>query len=136
MLKAVGVDLKIREVDDVTDALGADTGWDLGISMHSALGMTGTDPARLLVDYYRSDGADNYGGISDAQLDALIDRIRQLPEADPRRNTLLEQAQQRIVTMQAFSWYLAYKRTPVVIRPGLAADYQVPVANLWPTSYS
>jgi hypothetical protein len=41
--------------------------------------------------------------------------------ANAERDALLRQAQQRIVTEQAHGWFLAYKRTPVVVSPSWQA---------------
>jgi peptide/nickel transport system substrate-binding protein len=135
-LAEVGIELAIRQVDDINAAMEEETGgWELGISMNSALDMTGADPVRPLTTYYATDGFRNHGAVGDEDLDARIDDLAVAVDED-ERNALLAEIQTRIVAEEAWGTFLALKRNGVVASPDLAG-YEVPrVANLWLEPYA
>jgi peptide/nickel transport system substrate-binding protein len=133
-LKQVGIDLQIKQVDDIFAAMKEPTGWDFGISNDSSLDFTGTDPVKKLVDTYAAGGDENFGAINDPDLEKIIDQLK-ITTDDARRTDLLKQAQTLIVTTKAYGWFLDLKRSPVVVSPALK-DYPVPASNQWLTPYS
>ncbi|MCU1504061.1 MAG: Peptide/nickel transport system substrate-binding protein [Ilumatobacteraceae bacterium] len=133
-LKAVGIDLQIKQVDDIYAAMQEPSGWDFGISNDSALDFTGTDPVKKLVETYATGGITNFGGISDLELDRIIATLQTTTD-DAIRTDLLHQAQTLIVTTKAYGWFLNLKRSPVVVGPELRG-YPVPASNQWLTPYS
>ncbi|HEY4331062.1 MAG TPA: ABC transporter substrate-binding protein [Ilumatobacteraceae bacterium] len=133
-LKAVGIDLQIKQVDDIDSAMQQPSGWDMGISNDSALDFTGTDPVKKLVEAYATGGDENYGGISDPAVDALVKQLQTTTD-ETTRDSLLKQAQTLILTTNAYGWFLDLKRSPVVVSPALQ-DYPVPMSNQWLTPYS
>ncbi len=133
-LKEVGIDVQIKQVDDIFAAMKQPGGWDFGISNDSALDFTGTDPVKKLVDTYAVGGDENFGGINDPDLEKIIDELKTTTD-DSRRTDLLHRAQTLIVTTKAYGWFVDLKRSPVVVGPGLK-DYPVPASNQWLTSFS
>lgn len=133
-LAEVGIDLELVEVDDNYEAMEDPDGWELGISNEHAADLTGGDPLRPLLNHYRSDGVWNFGGIDDGDLDGLIDELSVTSEEDARIE-LLGDIQRVVVEEQAYGWFLAFKRTPVVAGPA-AESYPLPIANLWLTPYT
>ncbi len=133
-LKAIGVDIRIKQVDDIESSLAEKSGWDLGIDGNGSLGQTSTDPIDPLVSTWLSDADSNYGGVNDSALDATITKLS-TTSAGAEQNDLLEQAARSIVDEHAYGWFLGLRRTPVIVGPKVK-DYPVPVANLWLSPYS
>jgi peptide/nickel transport system substrate-binding protein len=133
-LKALGVDLQLRQVDDTTSIMKQPTGWDASLDGDSTLDWTGTDPVQPLVDHFTTGGNNNYGGISDPQIDQLAKQLGGITD-DGQRQPLLQQAQHIIVDEKAYSIYVTIKRDPVIVGPKLRG-YKVPrAALLWTNAF-
>ncbi|MDN5749416.1 MAG: ABC transporter substrate-binding protein [Pseudonocardia sp.] len=126
-LAELGVGVEIRQVPDITSLMEEDTGWQAGIIANGFMSFGG-DYITPLLTYLHSDGIRNYAGVSDPQLDVLIERLA--VELDSTaRDELLRQIQHRI----AEGGYLAYLgvRLPAVVAGPGWQGYPVPIANLW-----
>ncbi|GAA2530065.1 ABC transporter substrate-binding protein [Pilimelia columellifera] len=133
-LRTIGVDVQVRQVDDIAAAAKNPAGWDAAVWGNGAIDWTQTDPVTPLVANFTPSGDNNYGGIRDPQLNRLIGQLTET--FDPAtRDTLMGEAQRIIVEEKVHSLYLTLKRVPVVAAPRLR-DYQVPpVALLWVAAY-
>jgi peptide/nickel transport system substrate-binding protein len=129
-LKDLGVAVQIHQVDDVTSTIKQPTGWDAALDGDSTLDWTATDPVQPLVDNFTTGGNDNYGGISDPQVDELAKQLVGTTDKAAQR-TMLEQVQRIIVDQQAYSIYVTIKRDPVVASPRLRSYQVPPAALLW-----
>jgi peptide/nickel transport system substrate-binding protein len=129
-LKDLGVSVQIHQVDDLTSTIKQAGGWDAALDGDSTLDWTATDPVQPLVDNFTTGGNNNYGGISDPQIDQLAKQLVGITDKAAQR-TMLEQAQRIIVDQQAYSIYVAIKRDPVVASPRLRSYRVPPAALLW-----
>lgn len=133
-LREVGFDVKVRQVDDVTAAVEAPDGWNAAVLGNGTLDWTGTDPVAPLISNFSPKGDDNYGGVNDPELNALLARLTGAFDTDVR-DDLMRKVQKIVVEEKTYSLYLALKRVPVVAAPRLR-DYTVPpVALLFVSSY-
>ncbi|MFC5993232.1 ABC transporter substrate-binding protein [Pseudonocardia hispaniensis] len=126
-LARLGVGVDIRQVPDITSAMEQGTGWQAAVSGNGFLSFGG-DYLSPLRTYLHSTGPRNYPGISDPQLDALIERLA--VELDTTaRDELLRRIQHRI----ADNGHLGYLgvRLPAVVAGPAWRGYPVPIANLW-----
>ena len=64
---------------------------------------SGPDPTDRWAAALHSEGAENWGGLADAELDSLIDQMRSTFDLDARRD-LCEQAQMRLLGGEAVGW--------------------------------
>jgi len=105
-LRAVGFDVQVRQVDDVTAAVKSPTGWDAAVLGNGTLDWTQTDPVTPIIANFTPSGDNNYGGVSDPELDRLA---AQLTETfDPAvRDKLMVRVQQIVVEEKVYSLYLA-----------------------------
>jgi peptide/nickel transport system substrate-binding protein len=129
-LKALGVSVQIRQVDDLESTIKQPTGWDAALDGDSTLDWTATDPVQPLVDNFTTGGSDNYGGISNPQIDQLAKQLVGTTDKVAQRS-MLEQVQRIIVDQQAYSIYVTIKRDPVVASPRLRSYQVPPAALLW-----
>jgi peptide/nickel transport system substrate-binding protein len=127
-LKAVGIDVKVDQVPDITASReGSD--WDAAIVGDSLLSFS-LSPVDGLLNDLRTGGSENYGHVSDPDLDAVIDKVK-VTFDETTRNDLLKQAQQ-IIHDQGL-WGALVLRVPAVVAGPTWQGYQPPIANLWVT---
>lgn len=88
-LKAVGVELRLKQVDDITAAFRGQN-FDAGLTFNSM--QSAGNPVAGLERYFLTDSRDNYGGWGSAELDGLIKRVRAAFDPD-QRDDLLRQIQ-------------------------------------------
>ncbi|SFP00337.1 peptide/nickel transport system substrate-binding protein [Amycolatopsis arida] len=126
-LATVGITVTIRSVPDIDATLKEADSWQAGIGGSSMLSFSG-DPITPLRNGYRSDSPNNRGGIADAELDTLIDRVStEFDEAT--RHALLRDVQRRIGE-QAHVIYLGM-RLPNVIAGPRWKGYRIQPALIW-----
>ncbi|HEX5741953.1 MAG TPA: ABC transporter substrate-binding protein [Pilimelia sp.] len=129
-LRQVGVDVQVKQVEDITAAVKSPAGWDAGVMGNGTLDWTQTDPVTPIIANFTPGGDNNHGGIDDPELTGLANQLA--ATFDPAaRDKLLARVQQIVVEEKAFGLNLVLKRVPVVAGPKLR-DYAVPpVALLW-----
>lgn len=129
-LRAVGIAVEVRQVDDVTTAVKTPTGWGAAVMGNGAIDWTQTDPVTPIIANFTPSGDNNYGGVADAEIDQLA---AQLTETfDPAtRDSLMGRVQEIVIDEQVYSLYLTLKRVPVIAGPKLRGYTVPPVALLW-----
>lgn len=126
-LAELGVGVDIRQVPDITSVMEQDTGWQAGVIGNGFISFGG-DYITPLRKYLHGDGTRNFAGVSDPQLDALIDAVA--VELDPTaRDELLRRIQRRVAD-NGYLGYLGMRLPAVVTGPGWRG-YEVPISNLW-----
>ena len=111
-LREIGVNVKIRQVEDIRAALKTDD-WDFGIVSPGIL-TNGGAPDSLLRDYLTTGGASNFGGVSDSELDNLIETLSRTFDAE-KRGEILRRIQQIVIAEKAFEIRPAFSRSRVVV---------------------
>jgi peptide/nickel transport system substrate-binding protein len=89
-LKAVGVELRLKQVDDITAAFTSKD-FDAGVTFNSM--QAAGNPVRVLNSYFRTDSVRNWGGWGSAELDGLIKRVS-VEFDSARRVDLMKQIQE------------------------------------------
>ncbi|MEQ3553397.1 ABC transporter substrate-binding protein [Pseudonocardia nematodicida] len=126
-LAELGVGVDIRQVPDIDSVLETGTGWNSGISATGFLSFGG-DYVLPLQRIVRSDGARNFSGIDDPELDALVDQVA--AELDTTtRDDLMRRIQQRIADRGHFG-YVGLRKPAVVTSPEWSG-YAIEGSNLW-----
>lgn len=112
-LREIGFNIKIRQVDDINQAMKNFSDWNAGIISPGIL-TTGGAPEPLLREFLSSAGETNYGGISDAELDKLIDELsRTFDKA--RRTELLRRIQQIVIEEKTYEARPVFVRSRIVV---------------------
>lgn len=83
-LREIGFDLKIRQVDDINAAMKTAPDWNLAISSPGILSGGGA-PDSSLREHFATGGERNFGGISNAELDKLIEDLCLQHQSSRRR---------------------------------------------------
>lgn len=128
-LKAVGIDVKVSEVPDLTAAREG-TDWDAAIVGDSLLSFS-LSPEDGLRDGLVTGGDQNYMKVSNAKLDALVATLSTTFEQDERID-LLQQIQH--VIHDNGLWGPTVLRQPAVVTSEQWKGYEPPIANLWVTA--
>ncbi|GAB3480996.1 ABC transporter substrate-binding protein [Amycolatopsis cihanbeyliensis] len=126
-LKAVGVEVTVRSVPDITATLNETDGWQAGISGAQMVSFSG-DPIIRLRDYYLTDSLKNRGGIADPELDAMIGELS--VELDEQRRHELLRSIQRRIGERAHVVYLGMRLPNAVGGPRMK-DYEPNPMLLW-----
>jgi peptide/nickel transport system substrate-binding protein len=134
-LRAIGISMQIRQVDDIDTVVQQPTGWQAALDGDTAMDWTDSDPIEPLIANYTTSGDDNYGGINDPQINQIAAEL-EASTSTSQTDVLLEQAQRIIVVQNAWSIFVSYKRDAAVASPQLR-DYVVPpAALLWTNAYA
>lgn len=128
-LGAVGFAVEVQQVDDLTAAREGDD-WDGALSGASLLSFGGS-PVEGIADTLGTGGDQNFSGISDPALDAVIAELRTTFD-DDRRTELLHEVQ-RINADQGY-WAATVARLPGVVTNQTWRGYETPISNLWVTT--
>lgn len=114
-LKALGYDIQVQQVQDITKQL---RGGDFDASMYSINTLPTGDPLYLLGYSLSRSGGLNYGGYSNPQMEAVVEQLRF--ELDPNRRAQLAKQAQEIIKADVPNVYLvaaplvfAYKKGKV-----------------------
>ena len=111
-LREIGFDVKIRQVEDINTALKAGD-WDFAINSPGILTGGGALDAALQ-EFLTTKGAKNFGGVSDAELDNLIETLSRTFDAE-ERNDILRRIQQIIIVEKAFEVRPIFSRSRIVV---------------------
>jgi peptide/nickel transport system substrate-binding protein len=126
-LSAVGFDVSISQVPDIDAAQKNPTGWTSALEGDGTTSFAG-DPITPLQEYWYTNGPSNTTGVSNPQLDSLINQLAVTLSASGR-DALLRQTQE-IIGENAYTIFVG-QRLPAVIAGPAWRGYQVPAANLW-----
>ncbi|MDX2034290.1 MAG: ABC transporter substrate-binding protein [Blastocatellia bacterium] len=115
-LAAIGVRVRIRQVDDINSAMraamNADAAWHAAINS-PGLVTTGGAPDPFLREHLHSGGERNFGGVRDAELDWLLDELG-AAFASGRRTEILRRIQQIVIEEKAYEVRPVFLRARVV----------------------
>ncbi|WP_216215393.1 ABC transporter substrate-binding protein [Amycolatopsis aidingensis] len=126
-LKAIGVQVTLRSVPDITATLNETDSWQAGLSGAEMLSFSG-DPIIRLRDYYLTGSPKNRGGVADPELDAMIEKVS-VEFDEQRRHELLRSIQRRI-SDRAHVVYLGMRLPNAVGGPRMK-DYEPNPMLLW-----
>lgn len=134
-LRSAGINMRIRQVEDVQSVMASPSGWQAGIDGNTAMDWTDSDPIQPLIDYYTKNGGSDYGGVVNPQINRIVSQL-EASESTSQTAALLKEAQQIIIGQDAYSVIITFKRDPVVVSAALR-HYAVPhAALLWVNAYS
>jgi peptide/nickel transport system substrate-binding protein len=102
MVKASGIDLQLNLVDSIMEMTQGQVGFDIVVTNWQVLS-TG-DPQWFLESQYRTGAANNGGHYSNAELDAIADKLAQTTDVDERVNVTIEA--EKILLSDVASIYL------------------------------
>jgi peptide/nickel transport system substrate-binding protein len=129
-LAPIGIKVSISQVPDIDAAQTNPKGWTSALEGDGTTSFAG-DPISPLQEYWLTKGSSNTTGISDPQLDKLINQLA-VTSSESTRNDLLRQTQQ-IIGANADNIFVG-QRLPAVIADPTWRHFTVPVANLWVTA--
>lgn len=112
-LRAIGFDIKIKQVDDINAALKNPNGWNAAISSPGII-TTGGAPAPYLREYLSSGGENNRSGVLDAELDRLIDELT-VTFDENRRDEILRRIQEIVIAEKAYEIRPVFTRSKAVV---------------------
>jgi peptide/nickel transport system substrate-binding protein len=127
-LRAAGINMQIRSVQDIDTLIAEPTGWEAALDGTSAMDWTDTDPINPIDSYFTTNGEANYGGIDDPQMNTIVSEL-EASTSKSQTDSLLEQVQKTVVTKNAWVVWVSFKRDSVVAAPALR-HYKVPAAAL------
>ena len=111
-LREIGFDIKIRQVEDIQAALKTDD-WDFGI-ISPGITTNGGSPEPLLREFLTTNGKKNYGGVSDAELDNLVETLSRTFETEKRKE-ILQKIQQIVIVEKTYEIRPVFSRSKIVI---------------------
>lgn len=111
-LLEIGFDVKIRQVEDIQTALKAND-WDFGI-ISPGITTNGGTPEPLLREFLTTNGEKNYGGISDTELDNLVETLSKTFD-QTKRNEILRRIQEIIIVEKTYEIRPVFSRSKVVV---------------------
>lgn len=127
-LDKLGITVQIQQVPDLDDAEGDPSfEWDAAVHGNGTTSFSG-DPTTVLQSTFASDGPNNFAGINDPALDALIDQYA--TTMDPQERDAILSDIQGIIADNAYMGWLG-ARIPGVVTGPAWQGYDVPPANLW-----
>ncbi len=111
-LREIGFDVKIRQVEDINAAFKKDD-WNFGI-ISPGITTNGGTPEPLLREFLTSNGEKNYGGISDDELDKLVETLSQTFD-QAKRKEILQRIQAIVIEEKAYEIRPLFTRSKVVV---------------------
>ncbi|WP_028707936.1 ABC transporter substrate-binding protein [Propionicicella superfundia] len=121
-VKEAGFDLQINNAEDSAKVKADMSAWDSSIGLNGSLSGT-ADPIQPFLSRWTTGGSANAQGLSNAKVDAIGAKL-QTTFDEGERDTLLKEAQNIIVTENAYVFAATYKRFLVVASPAWK-DYTV-----------
>lgn len=112
-LREIGFDIKIRQVDDINQAMKTTSDWNLAINSPGILSGGGA-PDPSLREHFAAGGERNFGGIDDAELNKLIEELSRSFDA-AKRMELLERIQHIVIEEKAFEVRPVLVRSRVIV---------------------
>lgn len=128
-LAKVGIDVQVTDVPDLTEAREG-TDWDVALSGDSLLSFA-LSPEDGLRSHLVTGGSQNFMGISNPDIDRLVETLSATFDED-ERNELLREIQQ-VIHDQGL-WAASVMRVPAVVTNAEWRSYETPIANLWVTA--
>jgi peptide/nickel transport system substrate-binding protein len=121
-LEEVGIAVEIRELGS-TDKLydKSYNDWHLALVLSGYFGVQG-DIVGIVQNYLTSDGAYNFGGIADPEVDAIAADLLTTFDED-QRHDLLRELQDIVIAQKAYSVVVAEKSRPAIVSDEWA-DYK------------
>lgn len=111
-LSKIGFDVKIKQVDDIRAGMrGKD--WNFGV-ISSGVVTNGGSPDAVLQESFTAKGTSNFGGVTDAELESLIQTLSETFETDKRKE-LLNKIQQIVIAEKAYEVRLVWNRSRAVV---------------------
>lgn len=111
-LREIGFEVKIRQVDDINSALKTED-WNLGISS-PGLTTNGGAPDPFLREFLTTKGTKNFGGISDAELDSLVETLSRT-FVDSKRNEILRRIQEIVIAEKVYEIRPVFSRSRAIV---------------------
>lgn len=112
-LREIGFDVKIRTVEDINHAMKNQTDWNFAVNSPGIV-TTGGSPDADLSEFLATGGATNFGGVSDAELDKLIEELsRTFDQA--KRIEILKRIQQIVIVEKTYEVRPVFSRSRVVV---------------------
>jgi len=112
-LREIGFDLKIRQVDDINAAMKNMSDWNLAINSPGILSSGGA-PDPSLREHFAVNGERNFGGISDTEIDRLIEELSRSFDT-AKRMELLKRIQQIVIEEKAYEVRPVFVRSRVIV---------------------
>lgn len=112
-LRKIGFNLKIRQVEDINQELKNPANWNIAINSPGIL-TTGGAPDPYLREYLSTGGVTNYGGVSDAELDRLINELSRTFAAE-KRIEMLRRIQEIVIAEKAFEARPVLTKTRAIV---------------------
>ncbi len=112
-LREIGFDLKIRQVEDINQAMKTTADWNAAINSPGIISSGGA-PDSSLSEHLSTSGERNYGGISDTVLDDLINELSRTFDAN-KRNELLGKIQQIVIAEKTYEVRPVFSRSRIVV---------------------
>src|SRR5690606_40992787 len=120
---------QVTDVPDLTEAREG-TDWDVALSGDSLLSFA-LSPEDGLRSHLVTGGSQNFMGISNPDIDRLVETLSATFDED-ERNELLREIQQ-VIHDQGL-WAASVMRVPAVVTNAEWRSYETPIANLWVTA--
>lgn len=111
-LRELGFEVKIRQVDDINQSLKTEE-WNLGI-ISPGLTTNGGAPDSFLSEFLATKGGKNFGGVSDAELDVLIETLSRTFD-QTKRNEILRRIQEIVIAEKVYEIRPVFSRSRAVI---------------------
>lgn len=111
-LREIGFEVKIRQVDDINQSLKTEE-WNLGI-ISPGLTTNGGAPDSFLQEFLTTKGTKNFGGVSDAELDGLIETLSRTFD-QTKRNEILRRIQEIVIAEKVYEIRPVFSRSRAVI---------------------
>ncbi|MDQ3009519.1 MAG: ABC transporter substrate-binding protein [Acidobacteriota bacterium] len=112
-LREVGFRLRIRQVEDINAAMKSQTGWHAAINS-PGLVTTGGAPDPFLREHLYSRGERNFGGVSDTELDRLLNELSSTFDEESR-NEILRRLQQILMVEKIYEVRPVFLRSRAVV---------------------
>jgi peptide/nickel transport system substrate-binding protein len=112
-LSELGFRLRIQQVDDIDAAMKNSSDWNAAIYSRGVI-TTGGAPEPILRDYLLTNGEENDSGISDSELDRLIEELSRSFETN-RRSQLLASIQDIVIEKKAYEVRVMFSRSKAVV---------------------
>lgn len=111
-LREIGFEVKIRQVEDINQSLKTEE-WNLGINS-PGLTTNGGAPDPFLREFLTTKGGKNFGGVSDPELDGLIETLSRTFE-QTKRNEILRRIQEIVIAEKVYEIRPVFSRSRAVI---------------------
>lgn len=122
--KKIGISSKIQSYESISTALKSK---NFDLALYSVNTATTGDPQSFLQLYFKTGGASNYGGYSNKEVDALIDKLKSEYNVQARQD-IAAQAQQIILNDNSYAFIV----TPML---NIVSNNKVKGIKMYPVDY-